>query len=182
MPEGYAFGDVAAKFSEMWKAMSDSDKAPFEAKAKKASEKYKAAMAKYKLTDNYKKFQKLKEDNKWAAVKKQKFKKDENAPSRPQSAYFLFMADERDDLVSGGMAHKDAVKKLGEMWSSLSADKKKPYEDKAAALKAKYDKNVEKYKTTKAYKTYMAEKAEFEANKKAEIKAMKGHEKYDALR
>merc|ERR1719336_2543750 len=116
----------------------------------------------------------------WAAVKKQKFKKDENAPSRPQSAYFLFMADERDDLVSGGMAHKDAVKKLGEMWSAMSAEAKKPYDDKAAALKAKYEKNVEKYKTTKAYKTYMAEKAEFEANKKAEIKRMKAADKEES--
>merc|ERR1719158_1178239 len=109
--------------------MSDSDKAPFEAKAKKASEKYKAAMAKYKLTDNYKKFQKLTEESKFDAVKKQKFKKDENAPTRPQSAYFLFMADERDELVSGGMTHMDAVKKLGKMWADLSAGKKKPYED-----------------------------------------------------
>merc|ERR1712173_486289 len=74
-------------------------------------------------------------------------------------------------MGAGGMAHKDAVKKLGEMWSALSADKKKPYEDKAAALKAKYEKNVEKYKTTKA------EKAEFEANKKAEIKRMKAADK-----
>merc|ERR1719158_2767786 len=150
--------------------MSDSDKAPFEAKAKKASEKYKAAMAKYKLTDNYKKFQKLKEESKFDAVKKSKFKKDENAPTRPLSAYFLFMADERDELVAGGMSNKEAMTKMGEMWGSLSAAKKKPYQDKAAAAKAKYDKTVEKYRKTATYKKYLAEKDEFYANKKAELK------------
>merc|ERR1712066_627280 len=105
-------------------------------------------------------------------VKKSKFKKDENAPTRPQSAYFLFMADERDDLVADGMSHKDAMVELGKMWGNLSAGKKKPYEDKAAALKAKYQKTLEKYKKSNNYKKYHAEKDEFMANRKAELKKL----------
>merc|ERR1719384_1636448 len=80
------------------------------------------------------------------------------------------MADERDDLVAGGMSNKEAMSKMGEMWGALSAAKKKPYQDKAAAAKAKYDKTVEKYRKTATYKKYLAEKDEFYANKKAELK------------
>merc|ERR1719436_1547165 len=132
----------------MWKKLSAGQKAPFEKKYQAESEKYQKKLA------------------------KSKFKKDENAPTRPQSAFFLFMGDERDDLVADGLTHKEAVSKLGEMWSALSAGKKKPYEEKAAALKAKYDKNLEKYKKTNAYKKYQAEKEEFMANRKAELKKL----------
>merc|ERR1719411_2160590 len=62
--------------------------------------------------------------------------------------------------------------KLGEMWRNLSSAKKKPYEDKAAAAKAKHAKQVEKYRKTATYKKYLAEKDEFYANKKAEIKKL----------
>lgn len=172
MPAGTGFGEMAAKFSSMWKAMSDGQKGPFEKKAKASQGKYAKQMEKYKTTKHYSNFQKVKEQFKVDNVKKSKFKKDENAPTRPQSGYFLFMGDERDDLVSDGMAHKDAVKKLGEMWSSLSAAKKKPYEEKAAKLKGKYDKNLEKYKKTKFFKAYQAEKDEFMANRKMELKKL----------
>merc|ERR1719384_2195776 len=134
--------------------------------------KYRKKLAKYKTTKEYAEFQKKKEQHKVDTMKKAKFKKDENAPSRPLSAYFLFMADERDDLVAGGMTHKEAMTKLAEMWRNLSAAKKKPYEDKAAAAKAKHAKQVEKYRKTATYKKYLAEKDEFYANKKAEIKKL----------
>merc|ERR1719411_1428220 len=62
--------------------------------------------------------------------------------------------------------------KLAEMWRNLSGAKKKPYEDKAAAAKAKHAKQVEKYRKTATYKKYLAEKDEFYANKKAEIKKL----------
>merc|ERR1712066_458835 len=172
MPEGTGVADMAKKFGEMWKKMSDGQKAPFQKKYEAESEKYQKKLAKYKLTKEYAAFQKAKEQHKVDTVKKSKFKKDENAPTRPQSAYFLFMADERDDLVADGMSHKDAMVELGKMWGKLSAAKKKPYEDKAAAAKAKYQKTLEKYKKSNNYKKYQAEKDEFYANKKAELKKL----------
>merc|ERR1719499_2405212 len=128
--------------------MSDSAKAPFQAKYEAAMAKYKKKMEKYKTTKDYANSQKAKEQHKLDSVKNSKFKADPNKPSRPLSAYFLFMADEREDLVAGGMTHKEAMTKMGEMWSSLSAAKTKPYQDKAAVAKAKYAKMVEKYKKT----------------------------------
>merc|ERR1719436_2019021 len=120
MPVGYSFGELARKFSDTWKGMGDEKKAPFEKAAKKAQEKYQKLMSAYKLTTEYKTFIKLKAQNAVDNVKNTKFKKDENAPTRPQSGYFLFMGEKRQGLVDGGMAHKDALKKLGEMWSALS--------------------------------------------------------------
>jgi len=172
MPEGSKIGDVAKKFSEMWGAMSDSAKAPFQTKYQTAMAKYKKKMEKYKTTKEYAKFQKAKEEHKLDTLKNSKFKKDENKPSRPLSAYFLFMADEREELVAGGMTHKEAMTKIGDMWTALSNAKKKPYQDKAAAAKAKYDKQVEKYKKTALYKKYQKEKDEFYYNKKLALKRL----------
>merc|ERR1719297_152282 len=138
--------------------MSDKQKEPFQSKYQAAMTKYRKKMDKYKTTKEYAKFQKAKEEHKVNSVKNSKFKKDENAPKRPLSAYFLFLADHRDDLVADGMTHAEAMSKMGEMWSELSAAKKKPYQDKAAAAKAKYAKTVEKYKKTAQFKKYQKER------------------------
>merc|ERR1719190_54076 len=134
--------------------------------------KYRKKMDKYKTTKEYAKFQKAKAAHKLDTLKNSKFKKDENKPARPLSAYFLFMADHRDDLVSDGMTHAEAMSKMGEMWSSLSAAKKKPYQDKAAVAKAKHAKQVEKYKKTALYKKYQKEKDEFYYNRKLTLRRL----------
>merc|ERR1719433_2395887 len=71
------------------------------------------------------------------------------------------------------MKFTEAMSKCGELWRALSEAEKKPFEDKAAAAKKKYEADVEKYHKTATYKKYMAEKAEFEASKKAELKEAK---------
>merc|ERR1719391_800360 len=157
----------------MWKDMSDTSKAPYETKAKKDLEKYHKLMDKYKLTDNYKKFQELKAQSKVDSVKKTKFRKDENAPKRPANGYFLFMTSKKDALVAGGMKFTEASKKCGELWSKLSEAGKKPFEDEAAALKKKYEVALAKYHKTAGYKKYAKEKAEFDANKKDELKKVR---------
>merc|ERR1719447_175315 len=154
--------------------MSEATKAPFETKAKKDLEKYHKLMDKYKLTDDYKEFQKLKAQSKVDSVKKSKFRKDENAPKRPVNGYFLFMTSKKDALIADGMAFTEASKKCGELWNKLSAAGKKPFEDESAALKKKYEVALAKYQKTAKYKKYMAEKAEFDANKKDELKKAKG--------
>merc|ERR1719204_2515005 len=158
----------------MWKDMSEAMKAPFENKAKKDLEKYHKLMDKYKLTDDYKEFQKLKAQNKVDSVKNTKFRKDENAPKRPANGYFIFMTTKKDALVAEGMAFTVASKKCGELWNALSDADKKPFEDQSAALKKKYEAALAKYHETPEYKKYMEEKAEFDENKKQELKKAKG--------
>merc|ERR1719447_1966478 len=149
----------------MWKDMSEAMKAPYESKAKKDLEKYHKLMDKYKLTDDYKEFQKLKAQNKVDSVKKTKFRKDENAPKRPANGYFIFMTSKKDALIADGMAFTEASKKCGELWNALSEAEKKPFEDESAALKKKYEVELTKYQKTAKYKKYMEEKAEFDKTK-----------------
>jgi len=172
MPEGSSIGELGKKFGEMWNKMSDAQKAPFQNKYKSEMEKYNKKMEKYKTTKEWAAFQKKKEEHKLNNVKKSKFKKDENAPKRPLSAYIMFANDNRDKLVAGGMSFTEAMSKCGEMWGKLSAAKKKPYEDKAAAAKAKYAKTLEKYKKTALYKKYQKEKDEFYYNKKLALQRL----------
>lgn len=76
-------------------------------------------------------------------AKTDKKSKDPNAPKRPQTAFFLFMDDfrktykEENPDSKGG---KEVAKEGGEKWKSMTDEEKKPYMDKAAELKAEYDK------------------------------------------
>lgn len=63
-------------------------------------------------------------------------------PTHTRSAFFIFCGDYRPKIKgeNPGLSIGNIAKKLGEMWNSLSAEVKQPYEKKAAKLKEKYDK------------------------------------------
>ena len=76
-------------------------------------------------------------------------KKDPNAPQRPPSGFFLFCQNSalRSKNTNLGISTGDVAKKLGEKWSNLNDSEKQPYNNKAAKLKEKYEKDVAtKYK------------------------------------
>jgi len=112
-----------------------------------------------------------------------KYAADPNAPKRPLSAYFLFAAEVRDDVVdsiSGPFNMGKVGKKIGQMWSNLSNAKKAPYQKKAEAAKAKYDKANAKYKNTPGYAKWAEGKEEWKKAQKAtekrnQLKAMLAH-------
>ncbi|CAH8271591.1 unnamed protein product [Arabidopsis lyrata] len=68
-----------------------------------------------------------------------------NKPKRPLTAFFIFMNDFRKTFKTehNGSFAKDAAKIGGEKWMSLTEDEKKVYLDKAAELKAEYNKSLE---------------------------------------
>merc|ERR1712098_177190 len=70
--------------------------------------------------------------------------KDPNAPKRPASAYFLYVAEVRQDVVEElGKSDIAAVgKKMGEMWRDLSEEEKSKYIETANELKAEYQENL----------------------------------------
>merc|ERR1719410_133889 len=84
--------------------------------------------------------------------------KDPNAPKRPLSGYFIFTGEVRAKVVKENPKKK--MTELGAifsaMWKKLSEAQKKPYQDKAEKAKAAYQKQMAKYKTTKAYKEFQA--------------------------
>merc|ERR1719266_589609 len=136
-------------------------------------ETYKKLFNAYKQTNNYAIHQKKLKEHQVQSVQKTKFRKDENHPKRPQSAYFLWMADQREGLSAQGLGHKDVLKKCGELWKDVTAEEKKPYEDKAAVAKKAYAVELEKYKKTDEYKQYMADKAEFMKSRSEKLKKAK---------
>ncbi|XP_010546256.1 PREDICTED: high mobility group B protein 7 [Tarenaya hassleriana] len=83
-----------------------------------------------------KRLRKLKDEKKSSAS---------NKPKRPLTAFFLFLDDFRKTFKeeNPGSSVKDVAKQGGEKWKSMTDEEKKPYTDKAAELKAVYNKSLE---------------------------------------
>ncbi|XP_068607592.1 high mobility group protein B2a [Brachionichthys hirsutus] len=130
VPVGFAA--FSKKCSERWKTMSQREKVKFEDMAKSDKVRYEEEMKGYIPP---------------MGVKTKK-KKDPNAPKRPPSAFFVFCSEHRPKIKEEypGSSIGDTAKKLGELWSTQSANDKAPYNAKAAKLKEKYEKDVASYK------------------------------------
>merc|ERR1719160_1621735 len=76
---------------------------------------------------------------------------------RPMSAYFTWLTDNRKSIKGKNIA--EVSKKAGEMWKSLSAEKKKIYEDRAIKAKAEYAAYIAKVKDTEGFKAFKDELA-----------------------
>lgn len=132
-------GDIGKKLGELWNGMSEDDKKPYEAMAAKDKERYQ----KEKDSGLETKPRKVKGEKK--AGKK---KKDPNAPKRPQSAYFLWLNENRAKIIEehkpeGGVA--GVAKKAGELWGKMTDADKKKYVTMAEQKKAEYEKEKEAY-------------------------------------
>ncbi|KAJ5888008.1 non-histone chromosomal protein 6 [Penicillium taxi] len=78
----------------------------------------------------------------------QRRKKDPNAPKRGLSAYMFFANDNRDKVreENPGISFGQVGKTLGERWKALSPSERKPYDQKAADDKKRYEDEKAKYK------------------------------------
>ena len=74
--------------------------------------------------------------------KKPKRSKDPNAPKKPTTAYFLFMAEKRAEVKNANPNFKaeDVAKELSKMWAGIDVAEKERLEKKAAKLKEVYAK------------------------------------------
>merc|ERR1711964_411795 len=114
-----------------------------------------------------------------AAKKLKKWKKapkDQNAPKRASSAYFLYANAVRDEVkqnLGEGTAVTEIAKTIGQQWSNLEETEKTKYVNRAEKAKAAYQKKLEKYKTSKKYAEFVEIKKAFVAEKKQAIKDMK---------
>uniref|UniRef100_A0A0G4G6D6 Fe2OG dioxygenase domain-containing protein n=1 Tax=Chromera velia CCMP2878 TaxID=1169474 RepID=A0A0G4G6D6_9ALVE len=84
------------------------------------------------------------------AKKTTKVKKDPNAPKRPRSAYILFTADKRAEIIKKkpemAKAITEIAKMCGEAWKKIGDKDKKKYQDLAEKDKARYEKEMKSYK------------------------------------
>ncbi|KAG9347028.1 hypothetical protein JZ751_005955 [Albula glossodonta] len=126
------FSEFSKKCSERWKNLTAKEKTQFEDMAKADKARYDREMKNYIPPKGSKK----------------RRMKDPNAPKRPPSAFFLFCSEHRSALKSEnpGITIGEIAKKLGEMWSKQTPKDKAPFEQKAAKLREKYDKDVAAYR------------------------------------
>merc|ERR1711936_334305 len=73
--------------------------------------------------------------------KKQRKKKDPNAPKRPMSAYFLFMNATRPTVrkENPDASIGEVAKILGKMWGEIDPSDKAKFDKEAAAAKKKWE-------------------------------------------
>lgn len=78
----------------------------------------------------------------------QKKAKDPNKPKRSTSAYFFFLASCREQAKKQGRSISkiaEFTKECSERWREMDGKAKKPFEDKAAVDKARYDEEMSHY-------------------------------------
>ncbi|KAJ8269659.1 hypothetical protein COCON_G00122660 [Conger conger] len=126
------FAEFSKECSVRWKILTAKEKGLFEDRAKVDKARYDREMRSYIPPKG---------------SKKRKVK-DPNAPKRPPSAFFVFCSEHRASLKgeNPGITIGEIAKKLGEMWAKQSASDKAPFEQTAAKLREKYEKDVAAYR------------------------------------
>merc|ERR1719229_939234 len=159
--------------SEMWNGLSESDQKSYQDKAAAEKASYDKKLADYKTTDNYKNYQKELDAWKMTQTKKP-FKKDANRPKKPQSGYMLYIAEQRPALMAAGLKMTECASAAAKKWKELGDSGQKPYNDKAAKLKAEHVKVIEKYEQSDNHKNYMAEKEAYLKKQSIKRKGLSG--------
>lgn len=123
-------------------------------------------------------------------TKQDKKFKDPNKPKRPTSAYFYFVAKEREEAKKRGediSRVAEWTKAVSGQWRELSASQKKPFEDLAAKDRSRYEREMSTYtgpgakrpkdenKPKRAQSAYFLFLADFRVKEKDNFKHEGGH-------
>merc|ERR1712137_118541 len=104
---------------------------------------------------------------------------DRSKLKQPLSGYFTWLKETRKSIKGKNVA--EISKKAGAMWKTLSAEKKKTYEDRASKAKSEYAAYIAKVKDTEAFKAFKEEKAVARKKKlKRSVKIAMGKVKMDS--
>merc|ERR1712014_122666 len=155
--KGKNIAEIAKKAGEMWKSLPADKKKTYEDRATKAKAEYAAYIAKVKGTEAFQAYMDTK-----AAARKKKLKRSVRSAmhkvpkdaklKKPLSGYMLWFKGARSTIKGKNIA--EVSKKAGEMWKGLSAEKKKPFADKAQEAKKTYDAYVATGKGAAALEAY----------------------------
>jgi len=88
---------------------------------------------------------------------------DPNAPKRPLSGYFMWMASGvRDKLLSENKGKKvtEVLKSCGDRWRKMPEKEKKIWQDKSQREKNVWNKKMKAYKKTNSFKKFQKRKQE----------------------
>jgi len=139
------FGELSREMSKAWHQMSDDDKKDYLRQTEEDKIRYQKAMENY--TPPSDDSDSDSDDGKKKRPAKRQ-KKDPNAPKRAQNAYLFFQTDIRETVKKENPTLKmtEIAKKIGERWGKMSPEEKKPYEEKSAADKQRFAREMEAYK------------------------------------
>ncbi|XP_060572760.1 high mobility group protein B3-like [Ruditapes philippinarum] len=113
--------------SEKWRNLNGKEKQEFESKAAADKQRYDREMQQY-------------------GGGRGKQAKDPNAPKKPLTGYFLFLADFRIRHKGRDIQNKDLLKMAGEEWREMDDSQKMPYEKKSQEEQKKYEVTMAAYR------------------------------------
>eukprot|EP01023_Acetabularia_acetabulum_P027345 TRINITY_DN2588_c0_g1_i1.p4 TRINITY_DN2588_c0_g1~~TRINITY_DN2588_c0_g1_i1.p4 ORF type:complete len:117 (-),score=33.11 TRINITY_DN2588_c0_g1_i1:238-588(-) len=104
--------------------------------------------------------------------RKQRARKDPDAPKKPMGAYMWFSKVKREEVKIKHPNKKvtDIGRILGEMWRNLTDDEKKEFQLMAEDDKKRYEKDIEEYTTGKKPKEQQPEEQPPEQELEEEVK------------
>lgn len=79
-------------------------------------------------------------------------------PKAPSTGYNLYLNEQRILYKESRLPFHEITKLIGNKWSSLSLEEKKPYLDKAEEEKRRYREEFKAYRQSKAYQLYLMNK------------------------
>merc|ERR1712173_49925 len=169
--------EMSKLMGDAWKALDAGVKKTYQDRAAKEKSEYDTKLATYKKTPEYAAHTARVQEQKIKDTKT-KFRKDENAPKRPMSGYFLWMnsADGRAAYVAANPTATPAQigKALGEQWKTVDEAVKQKYQKQFEEAKKQYKVELEAYQKTDSYKKYEEEKQAFKAGQSAKRKKLEG--------
>jgi len=155
--------EVTKKLGAMWRSLPADERTGWEEKSKAQMDTYKKDFAEYKKTSKYENFEKsLCEYNIKMTYKP--YKKDENMPKRPLSAYMLFAADERPKMMleNGDAKITEIMSLVAKKWKEQTDENKAPYNEKAKTFSVKHAETIETYRKSQHHISYLADKEAYQ--------------------
>ena len=148
---------VVTKLGEMWKALTEEQKKPYNDEAKKDKDRYETEIAKYVPPEPSESDSESSggEDGD-GKRKKKKVKKDPNAPKKNKSSYIIFtevnrekVAEELKKKMGESFTNKEVMKEMGKRWGALPEKEKEQYKILADEDKKRYETELANYKSKK---------------------------------
>jgi len=179
----FAVSIVATKIGELWSNCDADHKLELEQRYKQDKTQHTAKMDAWKKTDDYKRFQKDQAQHKLKKADKNinKQAKESGMPKKPMAAYFMYSASITSEIIAqykaqnGGAApsmkeRSDAIKGR---WEGIGEAGQAEWQEKANAAKEEYKKDMDAWKETEAYETYVQGKEAARKRKAAADKKVK---------
>jgi len=128
--------EITRKMGELWKGLSDKEKAKYDVESKKDRVRYDEEMKGYTPPSDV-------EDDE--PTKKKRAKKEKTGPKKPLSGFMFFCQATRpvikEDMPK--LTGKDITIELGKRWKELTDDEKVPFNKQHAEDKVRYEREKE---------------------------------------